>query len=342
MKILVTGGGGFLGTWVIRELLKDPSVMVTSFSRHPYQHLEDMGVPTVRGDLGQTADVERVLRSGFDAIIHTAAKVGMWGPAAEFERTNLLGTRNLLHGARAHGVKRFVYTSTPSVVFGKGGHAGGDETLPIPARHLADYPRTKALAEAEVLAANDGGFTTVALRPHLVWGPGDQNLIPRVIERARAGKLKIVGDGQNSVDVVYVEDAARAHVRALHAPADRIGGQAYFIGDGPVKLWDFIGEILKRAGVPAPDDGISVKTAYAIGWLLEKAWSLAGIDAPEPPMTRFVALNLGRDHYYSHQRALADLGWRAEVGIAEGMERLFAHREQNRRLVGTIPPLPPG
>ena len=341
MKVLVTGGGGFLGTWIIRELLKDPSAMVTSFSRHPYQHLEELGVPTVRGDIGSADDVERALRLGFDAIIHTAARVGMWGPAEAFERTNVEGTRNLLAAAQAHGVKRFVYTSTPSVVFGRGGHAGGDESLPIPARHLAHYPRTKAQAEGEVLAANREGFTTLALRPHLVWGPGDLNLIPRVIERARSGKLKMVGDGENKVDVLYVENAARAHTLALTAPAARVGGQAYFIGQGPVKLWDFIGEILKRAGVPAPEAAVSVRTAYAVGWLLEKAWAIGGIDAPEPPMTRFVALNLGRDHWYYHAKARADLGWQPEVDIEEGMVRLFRHREEQRRLVGGIPPLPP-
>lgn len=341
MKILVTGGGGFLGTWIIRELMRNPTHLVTNFSRRPYAHLEDIGVPTIRGSVDNREDVERALALGFDAIIHTAAKVGMWGSRNDFEATNVQGTKLLLELAQRHGVKRFVYTSTPSVVFGRGGHEGLNETTAYPTKHLGEYARSKAIAEQAVLAANSPAFTTVSLRPHLVWGPGDQNLIPRVLDRARLGKLKVVGDGENQVDVVYVENAAHAHVLALTADAKVVGGQAYFIGQGPVKLWDFINEVLKRANIPAPDDSISVKAAYAIGWMLEKLWALAGIQNPEPPMTRFVALNLGSSHWYDHTKAKSDLGWEPKISIHDGLTRLFEKREENRRLIKGLPPLPP-
>ncbi len=335
MRILVTGGGGFLGTWIIKELLKNPSYMVTNFSRHSYEHLEDMGVPTIRGDVGNVEDVERALTQGFDAIFHVASLVGMWGKAEVFDRINITGTENLLNSAQRHGVKRFVYTGSPSSVFGRGGHQGADETLPYPKEHLGHYPRTKAAAEQLVLAANSPHFFTVSLRPHLIWGPGDENLLPRVMDQARLGKLKVIGNGENQVDVIYVEEAARAHVLAFEklTSGSPVAGQAYFLGQGPVKLWDFIEQVLKLAEIPAPDNSLGLKTAVTLGWAFEKIWKMAGVFSPEPPVTRFVALNMGTDHWFSHAKAERDLGWKAEITIEEGLKRLFAKREGYRHLL---------
>lgn len=340
MKILVTGGGGFLGTWIIKELLKNPTYLVTNFSRHVYSHLEDLGVPTIRGDLSSSEAVEHALAQKFDAVFHVASKVGVWGSAHDFERINVEGTRLLLEAAQRHGVKRFIYTSSPSVAFGRGGHRGADESVAYPAEHLSDYARTKARAEQLVLAAHDNVFLTCALRPHLVWGPGDQFLIPRVIQRGREGKLKIVGDGQNQVDVIYVENAARAHVMAFEAlaPGARVGGQAYFLGQGPIKLWDFIAQVLRRAEVDPVDAQISVKAAYFVGAILEKTWKFLGIENPEPPMTRFVALNLGTDHWFSHEKAKLDFGWVPHVSVEQGLDRLFAERQNYRHLLTTSQP----
>ena len=339
MKILVTGGGGFLGTWIIKELLKNPTYMVTNFSRHNYAHLEDMGVPTIRGDLCNPTDIERALAQKFDAIFHVASKVGMWGKKKDFDAINVEGTRLLLAGARQLGVKRFVYTSSPSVAFGRGGHQGPDESVAYPSVHLSDYARTKAEAEQLVLNHNDNEFLTCALRPHLVWGPGDQFLIPRVVQKARDGKLKIVGDGENQVDVIYVENAARAHVMAFEAlkPGSRVAGQAYFLGQGPIKLWDFISRVLKLAEVDPIDSQISVRTAFMVGSILEKVWKMAGINNPEPPMPRFVALNLGTDHWFSHEKAKLDFGWVPHVSVDEGLNRLFASRQSYRHLLAPVP-----
>ena len=335
MRILVTGGGGFLGTWIVRELLKNPRYLVTNFSRHSYAHLEDIGVPTIRGDLRKVADLERALTQGFDAVIHTASLVGMWGRAQDFDEINVEGTRALLAVAREHGVRRFVYTSSPSVVFGRGGHRGADETLAHPTEHLGHYPRTKAQAEALVLAADAEEFHTTALRPHLIWGPGDQNLLPRVIAKARAGKLRRVGDGSNEVDVIYVEEAARAHVLALEAlgPQSKAKGQAFFLGQGPVKLWDFIESVLAQVDAPAPEASVSVAMAYRLGAVCEALWKLLGIMSPEPPLTRFVALNLGRDHYFSHAKAQEILGWVAQISLEEGLQRTFSQRASYRHLL---------
>jgi nucleoside-diphosphate-sugar epimerase len=335
MKILVTGGGGFLGTWIVKELLKNPTYLVTNFSRHNYDHLEDIGVPTIRGDITQLADVEHALSLGFDAVFHVASLVGMWGKKEIFDKINIQGTQNILGMAKKYGVKKFVYTSSPSCVFGRGGHQGADETLPYPENHLAHYPRTKAVAEKLVLAANDSDLFTVALRPHLIWGPGDQHLIPRVVNKARMGKLKILGLGENQVDIIYVEEAARAHVLAMEklAAGSVVNGQTYFLGQGPIKLWDFIEKVLTHAEVPPPDQNIGLGMATFIGSLFETLWKIMGIYSPEPPITRFVALNLGTDHWFSHAKAERDLGFYPQISIEEGLSRLFSKRESYRHLL---------
>jgi 2-alkyl-3-oxoalkanoate reductase len=339
MRILVTGGGGFLGTWIIKELLKNPTYLVTNFSRHNYTHLEDLGVPTIRGDISKMDDVEHALSQGFDAIFHVASLVGMWGKPEVFDSINISGTENLLSMAKKYGVKRFVYTSSPSVVFGRGGHAGADETLAYPTTHLCHYPRTKAIAEKMVLEANAGDFCTTALRPHLIWGPGDQNLLPRVIQKAREGKLKIIGMGENQVDIIYVEEAARAHVMAFEklTPGSSVCGQAYFLGQGPIKLWQFIDQVLKLAEAPGIEKSLNLKIAVMIGKVMEALWKIAGLYSPEPPLTEFVALNLGTDHWFSHDKALRDFGWKPEISTEEGLKRLFAKRDGYRHLLTPTP-----
>lgn len=329
MRILVTGGGGFLGSYVIRELLKNPQYIVTNFSRHSYPHLEDLGVPTFRGDLRRVEDVRRVLADGFDAVIHVAALAGVWGDRGEYHSINFLGTKILLEEAKAHGVKKFVYTSSPSVVFGDGDLEGADESLPYPEKHLTAYAETKAMAEKLVLSAGDEKFLTLALRPHLIWGPGDPHLFPRLIQKGREGKLRIIGDGQNLVDIIYVENAARAHVQALEALGPKISGRAYFLGqEKPVKLWDFINDVLGYAQVPPVMGQMDEKTAYRIGWVLEKLFGLFGVKKPEPPMTRFVALNLSKSHYFSHERAKEDFGYHPRISTEEGLRRTFDGKRQ--------------
>lgn len=332
MRILVTGGGGFLGTYIIQELLKNPTYIVTNFSRHSYSHLEDLGVPTIKGDLKKPADIERALMNGFDAVFHVAALAGVWGRFQDYLDINYHGTKNLLEAAVAHGVKRFVYTSTPSVVFGKDDLMGVDENQPYPKEHLNAYGETKTMAEKLVLQTNNSQtFLTCAIRPHLIWGPGDPHLFPRVIQKGKEGKLKVVGDGENLVDIIYVENAALAHVQAFEhlKPGSPVCGEAYFVGqERPVKLWSFINEILGHMKIEPVMGAIDVTTAYRIGWLMEKTFKLAGIQKPEPPMTRFVALNLGKSHYFSHAKAKRDFGYIPRVSIEEGMKRTFKIRDQ--------------
>jgi len=331
MRILVTGGGGFLGTSIIKELIKNPSYVVTNFSRHTYSHLEDMAVPTIRGDLRKRTDVDRALSFGFDAVFHVAALAGVWGKYQDFYEINYLGTKNLLESSKANGIKKFIYTSTPSVVFNKDDLLGVDESTPYATNFLNAYSETKTMAEKLVLEMNDNQtFLTCAIRPHLIWGPGDPHLFPRIIQKGKLGKLRVVGSGENLVDIVYVDNAAKAHVLAFHHlnPHSPVCGQAYFVGqERPVNLWEFINKILNTVKVESVEKSIDVKTAYRVGWLLEKLYKVLGINRPEPPMTRFVALNLGKSHYFSHAKAKRDFGYVPEISIEEGLKRTFAYRE---------------
>lgn len=336
MRILVTGGGGFLGTHIIKELLKNPSFIVTNFSRHSYSHLDELGVPTFKGDLRKKEDVDRALKQGFDAVFHVAALAGIWGDYDDYYSINFLGTKNLIDLSKVYGVEKFVYTSTPSVVFNKSDLLGVDEDQPYATVFLNAYSETKTLAEKLVLSANDSkSFLTCAIRPHLIWGPGDPHIFPRLIQKGKLGKLRIVGDGENLVDIVYVENAALAHVQAFNnlKPTSRVCGQAYFIGqERPVKLWDFINQVLSFVKVDPVVRSIDIQSAYRLGWILEKVFKLLGIQKPEPPMTRFVALNLGKSHYFSHAKAKRDFGYSPKITIEEGLKRTFSNRDSLNKL----------
>lgn len=323
MKALVTGGGGFLGRYIVEKLLAR-GFDVTSLSRGDHPELASLGVTAVRAGVEEREKVIAAA-SGMDVVFHTAAKVGVGGGFAEFNRANVVGSRNVVDACVAGGVKRLIFTSSPSVVFGGEPHEGVDETVPYPTRFNAHYPATKAVAERETLAANGrAGLLTCAIRPHLVWGPRDTNLIPRLLARADAGRLAIVGDGRNLVDMVYVENAADAHILAMDrlSAGSPVAGSAYFITQGePVNLWDWVNKILARLGRPPVGKRVSYPMAYAVGAVMETAYALLRLDA-EPPMTRFVAQQLALPHYFDIGKAGRELGYAPKVGADEGLERL--------------------
>ncbi|KAF0221768.1 MAG: 3-beta hydroxysteroid [Geobacteraceae bacterium] len=322
MKALVTGGGGFLGKAITRLLVERGDV-VRSFSRGAYPELASLGVETVRGDL---ADREAVLAAakGFDVVFHVAAKAGIWGTYEEFHRSNVTGTENVLAACRHHGIGRLVYTGSPSVVFDGRDVEGEDESLPYPKHYEAHYPRTKALAEKLVLAADCSVLATVSLRPHLIWGPGDNHLVPRIVARGRAGKLRRIGNRPCLVDTVYVDNAARAHILAADrlAPGSTVAGKAYFITNGePLPLWEIVDRILAAAGLPPVRRRVSPGVAYTVGAFCEGLWNVLRLQG-EPPMTRFVARELATAHWFDISAARRDLGYAPEVSIAEGLKRL--------------------
>lgn len=224
---LVTGGGGFLGGAIVRRLISRGE-KVRSFSRKRYSELEALGVEHIRGDL-YDGDAVTGACEDVDTVYHVAAKPGVWGNYHTFYRPNVIGTQNIIAACQACGVQRLIYTSSPSVVFDGTDMAGIDESTPYPASFHAPYPQTKALAEKMVLKAADQGLPALVLRPHLIWGPGDNHLVPRII--ARANRLRQVGDGSNLVDTIYVDNAAWAHVladKALRSNPE-LSGRTYFI-----------------------------------------------------------------------------------------------------------------
>ena len=322
MKILVTGGGGFVGGAIVRQL-RGRGDEVRTFSRGDYPELGALGAEVVRGDLSDAEAVARAVR-GCDAVIHVAARPGVWGSWDSFYRPNVVGTENVIRACRDSGVSRLVYTSSPSAVHGGGSIEGADESLPYPEHFDAHYPATKAMAERLVLAANDEVLSTVALRPHLVWGPGDNHLLPRMVQRSRAGKLALIGDGSQLVDTTWVEDAATAHLLALDkvSPGAACAGRAYFLSQGePWPLKDMMNGLLEAAGAPRVERCVPRWAAYTVGALLEGTYWLLRRTS-EPPMTRWLAGQLGTSHWYDISAARRDLGYEPSVTIAEGLERL--------------------
>ena len=322
MKALVTGGGGFLGGAIV-NLLLSKGVSVRSFSRGDYPRLSKLGVECYRGDLNDK-EAAAAACSGCDTVFHVAAKVGMWGSYEDFHETNVDGTANLLAAAKAAGVSRFIFTSSPSVVFSGGDVEGWDETAPYPASFDSYYAETKALAEKLVLAADCPQFSTAALRPHLVWGPGHDHLVSGIVAKGRAGKIRRIGAFNELIDTTYIDDAAAAHWLAAEklSPGAPCAGKAYFISQGdPRPNWDIINMILAAAGAGPAVKRVPYGPAYAAATAMEIFWRLAGLKT-EPPLTRFVVQQLTTAHWFNISAARRDLGYAPEVTIEQGMKKL--------------------
>lgn len=322
---LVTGANGFLGLFLVEQLVAR-GANVRALCRRPHPDLHRLGVETVLGDV-RDADATAAACAGVGAVFHVAGVAGIWGPWSLYHDANVLGTRHIIAGCRRHGIRRLIYTSSPSVTFDGHEQCGIDERAPYAQRWLCHYPHSKALAEQEVLAANaTGDLATCALRPHLIWGPRDRQLVPRLIARARSGKLRRVGDGRNLIDMVYVENAADAHLLAMDrlAPGSPVAGSAYFISQGePVNCWQWIDELLALAGLPPVRRSVPLSVAWGAGAALEAAYTLLRKQS-EPPMTRFLAAQLGQSHYFNIERARRELGYELRVSTSEGMRRLAA------------------
>ncbi len=326
-KTLVTGGGGFLGKAIVKRLV-ERGENVSSFSRGFYPELESMGVVQVKGDISHKDAVEKACKD-IDVVFHTAAKPGVWGDYSQYHNTNFIGTKNVISACIKHNVTRLVHTSSPSVIFNDHDMEGVDESFPYPDKFPTPYTKTKALAEQSVVAASKKGLKTIIIRPHLIWGPEDNHLIPRIIKRAK--QLVKVGSKDKLVDTVYIDNAANAHILA----ADKLdqnkdlSGNIYFISqDQPIAMWDMINNILKAAGLDPITRTMPHGFVWLVGAILEVTYKSLNIKS-EPKMTRFVADELATAHWFDISAAKKDLGYVPEVSTKEGLSRLEKWLREN-------------
>lgn len=322
MKVLVTGGSGFLGLAICKQLL-EKGYEVCTLNRHFSSQLDQLNIQQYLGNISVLEDVLQAAQ-GIDAIVHTAAKAGAWGKAQDYYDNNVRGTENIVTACRLLKISKLVYTSSPSVVHNGRDLEGVDESVPYAEHFLADYPKTKAIAEQRVLAANSPELATVALRPHLIWGPSDPHFLPRILDRAKKGQLRFIGSGKNKIDTVFVENAAEAHILALEklTPDSSCAGKAYFITQGePILLSDMINTMLKAAELPPETRCIPLLLATFLGNAFEWTYRLLKKNT-EPPLTRFLVDQLSTAHWFNIEAARRDLGYSPRITLAEGMRRL--------------------
>ncbi len=327
MRILVTGGSGFLGSHLARALA-DKGHEVRVFGRRPCTL---QNIKSFTGDITDEAALAPAIE-GCQAVFHTASKVGMGADKDEFFRVNVLGTRALVKRCRAARVQAIVHTSTPSVVFKMGGFLNADESVPYSSKFYNAYAATKAQAEKEILAQADEALKICALRPHLIFGKGDPHLLPQVVALARAGKLRIIGNGETLVDITHIDNAVAAHLLALDALLNgRANAKAYFISQGkPVKLWPWLNHALEKVGIPPVTKRVPYPLAYTLGALCEPLFK----NKKAPPMTRFTAANLAHNHTFNISAARHDLAYtpldNTEQGLNEWAESFLRKEEEER------------
>ncbi len=327
--VLVTGGGGFLGKAIVKKLLKK-NYMVTSFSRNFYPELEKMGVKQIQGDLADKNTVVDAFKQ-IDAVFHVAAKAGMWGAFQEFFQANVIGTKNVISACLKNNVRQLIYTSSPSVVSDKKDKININESAPYPKKYLTPYSETKAKAERLVIKISGKRLKTIIIRPHLIWGPEDNHLVPRLIKRAK--RLKRIGPKDCLMDTIYIDNAADVHVLASEKLEENpsLSGNVYFVSqDKPIAPWDMVDAVLNAAGFPPVKGHVSTKTAYIAGAVFEFVYKLFNIKT-DPPITRFTALEIGTSHWFNISKAKKELGYYPKVSTEEGLQRLkqwFSAMEQ--------------
>ncbi len=322
MKVLVTGASGMTGRALVRALCARGDD-VTVLQRRPSR----LGVPEVLGDIADQ-DLVRGAVTGQDAVIHLAAKVDVVGEWAEFERVNVGGTRSVVDACRQAGVPRLIHISSPSVAHAGVSLAGVGAEPADPAAARNTYARSKAMAEQIALAADSPGLAVVSLRPHLIWGPGDTQLIEPVLARARAGRLPLIGHGTALVDTTYVDNVVTAMLAAVQV-CGPVHGEALVVTNGePRPIGEILELVCRAADVPGPRRRVPLPVARAAGAAIETAWRLAGRPGV-PPMTRFLAEQLGTAHWFDQRRTREALQWAPSVTLDEAFERLrLAYRRE--------------
>lgn len=326
MRILVTGATSLIGKRLVERLLErgdDPICM--------QRHAADVAAAQVLGDVRDAAAVKTASTS-CEAVIHLAAKVGVVGTWSEFESVNVAGTAHVVAAARHHDLRTIVHVSSPSVAHVGDPIAGGLAEPASTGRRGAWYAESKALAERLALSANDSSMTVVAVRPHLVWGEGDTQLVGRIVERARSGRLALVNGGRALVDTTYIDNAVDALIAALDraSPGAACAGNAYVITNGePRTIRELVDGICHAAGLTVKHRSIPIQLAAPVGALMEWFWAHTNrID--DPPITRFLAEQLGTAHWFDPRPAATDLGYRPAISLDEGLTRLAAWNASQR------------
>jgi len=314
VRVLVTGGTGLLGSSVVQEILNLGHECVV-VQRNP------SGIAGAReflDDLTAPRNLDQWLAE-VDAVVHLAAKVGIVGSYQEFYEANVKATQMLLESAKQHGVKRFIYASSPSVAHTGSALIGAGAQPARPASVRGAYSKTKALAELDVLAANTSSFSTVALRPHLVWGPGDTQLIERIVERARSGRLFYIDGGYALIDTTYVTNAGQAFACSLNASPEAFGKPHMVTNGEPRTVRETLMRITEAAGVPGPSRSVSFRIAMAAGRAAEFAWRNR---TSEPPLTSFLVEQLATAHWFDIEQTKKLLNWSPTISIDEGFAQL--------------------
>lgn len=321
--VLVTGASGLLGK-AVASLLIERGDTVRTFQRGPAPL---PGTEAIAGSVADRAAVDRAI-TGVDAVIHLAAKVSFTGAWAEFESTNITGTRNLIESARAAGVGDFVFVSSPSVAHFGEPIAGAPAGAADPARARGNYARSKAAAELLALKADSPGFRVTALRPHIVWGPGDTQLVERVLDRAGRGRLPLLDAGTALIDTTYLDNAADAIVRGLDRMEQAHGRHLVITNGQPRPVGELLAGICRSGGVKPPTWSIPGSVARVAGSVIERLWLMAGKRgwvSDEPPMTEFLAEQLSTAHWFDQRTTREVLDWKPAVGIDQGLEKLATY-----------------
>jgi 2-alkyl-3-oxoalkanoate reductase len=321
VRVLLTGATSLLGAGVVRALHERGDELIV-LQRHPSPVAADLALTEHLADLNDRAALSRAML-GVQAVVHLAARVGVVGNAEQFTRTNVAGTHSVLDAARGAGVERLVFISSPSVAHAGAPLVGAPAQSADPDRARGHYSRTKAAAELEVLAADSARLATMAIRPHLVWGPGDTQLVGRIVERARTGRLALVGGGRALIDTTYIDNAVAAIVAGVDHALEA-HGRAFVISNGePRTVAEVLGRVCAAAGVPGPRRSIPAPMAWVAGAVAESAWA-AGNRPGDPPMTRFLARQLSTAHWFDLRTSKDVLGWSPLVSLEDGFQRLGA------------------
>ena len=321
LTVLVTGGGGFLGSSICRQLA-DRGDAVIAYQRSGAPQLAERGVRVRQGDITDFDALATAL-AGCDAAIHTAGKAGIWGAPSDYHRVNVDGTDTVIRACRSAGVACLVHTSSPSIVHTGSDMGDVDESVPVASRFKAPYPASKAEAERRIVSANSESLLTTALRPHLIWGPGDPHILPRLAAKAKGGTLALPGP-EKRVDTIFVENAALAHLKALDElrSTARCAGKAYFVtNDEPLPQGEIIARMLQAIGMEVRIRAVPVSLALAAGWACETAWKFLRLKS-EPPVTRFSVEQLATEHWFDTSASKRDFGYRPRFTIEQGLEAL--------------------